>query len=84
MAPNGPLTDTCGNRRINAATDHARLDRARLPAHRRVQLGVFVTDVNVLDLLLEQIWDPLDDVLFILIALAGLYWLARVVLPERR
>jgi uncharacterized protein len=37
----------------------------------------FVTDVNILDRLLERIWDPLDDVVFILIGLAGLYWLIR-------
>jgi uncharacterized protein len=40
--------------------------------------GYFVTDVNILDVLLEQIWDPLDDVVFILIALSGLYWIVRV------
>lgn len=40
--------------------------------------GYFVTDVNVLDLVLERIWDPLDDAVFIAIALAGLYWLLRV------
>ena len=39
--------------------------------------GYFVTDVNILDLLLERIWDPLDDVVFILIAVSGLYWLFR-------
>ena len=41
--------------------------------------GYFMTDVNILDVLLERIWDPLDDVVFILIALAGLYWLMRVI-----
>ncbi len=41
--------------------------------------GAFVSDVNVLDRALEPIADPLDDALFILIALAGLYWIARVV-----
>ena len=40
--------------------------------------GYFVTDVNILDLLLERIWDPLDDVVFVLIAVSGLYWLFRV------
>ncbi len=40
--------------------------------------GYFVTDVNILDELLERIWDPLDDVVFILIALSGLYWIVRV------
>lgn len=39
----------------------------------------FVTDVNILDLLLEQIWDPLDDLVFLLIGLSGLYWIGRVV-----
>ena len=39
--------------------------------------GYFVTDVNILDLLLERIWDPLDDVIFVLIAMSGLYWLFR-------
>ena len=38
----------------------------------------FVTDVNVLDVLLERIWDPLDDVVFVLIGLSGLYWIGRV------
>jgi uncharacterized membrane protein YuzA (DUF378 family) len=41
--------------------------------------GAFVTDVNVLDRGLEPIADPLDDVVFVLIALAGLYWIARVI-----
>lgn len=40
--------------------------------------GYFVTDVNILDVVLERIWDPLDDVVFVLIALSGLYWIARV------
>ncbi len=40
--------------------------------------GYFVTDVNILDVVLERIWDPLDDAAFIAIALAGLYWLFRV------
>jgi len=40
--------------------------------------GAFVTDVNVLDRALEPIADPLDDVVFVLIGLSGLYWLARV------
>ena len=45
--------------------------------------GYFVTDVNILDTLLERIWDPLDDIVFILIALSGLYWLVRVFMPTR-
>lgn len=40
--------------------------------------GYFVTDVNVLDVVLERIWDPLDDVVFLLTALSGLYWIVRV------
>ncbi|UQA90692.1 DUF378 domain-containing protein [Streptomyces halobius] len=40
--------------------------------------GAFVTDVNVLDRALEPIADPLDDAVFVLIALSGLYWIARV------
>lgn len=39
--------------------------------------GYFVTDVNILDVVLERIWDPLDDVVFVLIALSGLYWIVR-------
>jgi len=45
--------------------------------------GYFVTDVNALDVLLEQIWDPLDDVVFVLIAFSGLYWLYRVFIDHR-
>ncbi len=41
--------------------------------------AAFVIDVNVLDRALEPIADPLDDVVFVLIGLAGLYWIARVV-----
>jgi uncharacterized protein len=44
--------------------------------------GYFVTDVNILDALLERIWDPLDDIVFILIALSGLYWIYRVFAPD--
>jgi uncharacterized membrane protein YuzA (DUF378 family) len=44
--------------------------------------GAFVTDVNVLDRTLEPIADILDDIVFVLIALAGLYWLLRVILPD--
>lgn len=39
----------------------------------------FVTDTNILDLLLEKIWDPLDNIVFVLIGLSGLYWIGRVV-----
>jgi uncharacterized protein len=45
--------------------------------------GYFVTDVNILDLLLERIWDPLDDVVFVLIAVSGLYWLVRAFSTRR-
>ena len=45
--------------------------------------GYFVTDVNILDLLLERIWDPLDDVVFVLIATSGLYWLFRAFSTRR-
>lgn len=45
--------------------------------------GYFVTDVNILDLTLEAIWDPLDDVVFILIALSGFYALVRAFVPTR-
>lgn len=41
--------------------------------------GAFITDVNVLDVALEAIWDPLDDFVFILIALSGLYWIVRII-----
>jgi uncharacterized protein len=43
--------------------------------------GYFVTDVNILDVFLERIWDPLDDVVFVLIAASGVYWLGRVIAP---
>jgi uncharacterized protein len=33
----------------------------------------FATDVNILDELLERIWDPLDDVVFVLIRVSGVY-----------
>ena len=46
--------------------------------------GYFVTDVNILDVVLEKIWDPLDDVVFVLIALSGVYWIARVLDSSRR
>jgi uncharacterized protein len=45
--------------------------------------GYFVTDVNILDELLERFWDPLDDVVFVLIALSGLYWILRVFRPTK-
>ncbi len=45
--------------------------------------GYFVTDVNILDLLLERIWDPLDDVVFVLIAASGVYWLVRAFTSRR-
>ena len=40
--------------------------------------GFFVTDVNLLDVALEAIWDPLDDFAFVLIFLSGVWWVYRV------
>ena len=37
----------------------------------------FVTDVNILDKLLEPIADVLDDIVFVLIGLAGVYSIIR-------
>ena len=45
--------------------------------------GSFVADASILAVLLERIWDPLDAIVFILIALSGLYWLVRVFMPAR-
>lgn len=45
--------------------------------------AAFVTDVNVLDRALEPIADPLDDAVFVLIGLAGLYWIGRVAVGDR-
>lgn len=45
--------------------------------------GYFVTDINILDLVLERIWDPLDDIVFVLIALSGVYWILRVLTGGR-
>jgi len=39
--------------------------------------GFFVTDINILDVALEAIADPLDDLVFILIFLSGLYCIFR-------
>ena len=41
--------------------------------------GFFTFDVNILDIVLEAIWDPLDNIVFALIAIAGLYLLYRTV-----
>lgn len=46
--------------------------------------GYFITDVNILDVVLEQVWDPLDDAVFVLIAAAGVYWLVRVIASTAR
>jgi hypothetical protein len=43
--------------------------------------GAFVTDVDVFDRGLEPNADALDDVVFILIAAAGMYWIARALGP---
>jgi hypothetical protein len=50
-------------------------------------LGAFssaasVTDVNVLEREFEPVADALDDVGFMLIAAAGLYWIARALGPR--
>lgn len=45
--------------------------------------GVFVTDVNILDIALEPIGGWADDFLFILIALSGLYWIYRAFGPSQ-
>lgn len=42
-----------------------------------------MTDVNLLDVLLDKIWDPLDDIVFLLIGLSGLYWIGRVITGSR-
>ena len=46
--------------------------------------GFFVTDINILDVALEAIWDPLDDLVFILIFFSGLSWIFWVFGPRRR
>ena len=46
--------------------------------------GFFVTDINILDVVLEAVWDPLDDIVFILIFLSGVYWIFRVVASRTR
>ncbi len=43
----------------------------------------FVTDVNILDKALEPIADILDDVVFVLIGLSGLWWVYRVLTSGR-
>src|SRR5215207_2495895 len=45
--------------------------------------GYFVTDVNILDVVLERIWDPLDDMVFVLIFLSGVWWIYRVFTGRR-
>lgn len=35
--------------------------------------GWFAWDVNISDRVLEAVWDPLDNVVFVLIAISGLY-----------
>ena len=46
--------------------------------------GFFVTDINILDVALEAVWDPLDDIVFILIFLSGVYWIYRVFASRTR
>ena len=43
-----------------------------------------MTDINILDVALEAIWEPLDDLMFILIFLSGLWWIFRAFGPGRR
>lgn len=43
----------------------------------------FLTDVNILDVVLEKVWDQLDDVVFVLIGLSAVYWIYRVVTGRR-
>ena len=45
--------------------------------------GYFVTDVNILDVVLERIWDPLDDLVFIAIFLSGVWWVYRAFVGGR-
>ncbi len=44
--------------------------------------GFFTFDVNILDIVLEAIWDPLDNIVFALIAIAGVYWLYRTFMSK--
>ena len=37
--------------------------------------GFCVADTNVLDVVLEAIWDPLDDLVFLFIFLSGSWWI---------
>lgn len=39
--------------------------------------GWFAWDVNILDVVLEKVWDPLDNIVFVLVAVAGLYTAVR-------
>lgn len=45
--------------------------------------GFFVFDINVIDLLLEMIWDPLDNIAFAIIAVAGIYAAVRAAMYGR-
>ena len=40
--------------------------------------SLLTADINILDVMLERITDPLDDVVYALIALSGIYWIVRV------
>lgn len=46
--------------------------------------GFFTFDINILDIALEAIWDPLDNIVFALIAIAGLYVLYRTFVDRPR
>lgn len=65
-------------RKADETADRAGLGGLRPAAGGAFSWAAFLTDVNVLDRSLEPIADPLDDVVFVLIGLAGLYWIARV------
>jgi uncharacterized protein len=44
--------------------------------------GYYATQVNIVTAVLSRIWDPLDELVFVLIAASGVYWLRRV-FPRR-
>lgn len=45
--------------------------------------GPFARDINILDIALEAIWDPLDNIVFVVIAAFGVYCLVRVFAGSR-
>ena len=44
--------------------------------------GYYATQINIFTVILGRLWDPLDDLVYVLIAASGAYWLRRV-LPQR-